>query len=246
MAIAEVGGGSQRAASGNNNGVAGAGTLAYPANVTAGSLLVVAGAVWGSASAPTSVAVTDTRGTSYTVVLGTVPTGLTWRTFIAHGVAPSSGANTVSVDPQGTSSFSFSIDEFGAQSGAPSDVDGGTTTGNIAANASFTASDTVTTVAANALVVGVASQEGATRTLSAGTGNTLIGANSVNSNNQCHAAVFQLATTPGTYTAAVNAASATDPTAYNPGWACQSYSFKPAVAPPFARRRRFFTSRKVA
>lgn len=237
MAITEVA--SQRAASGNNNAIAGAGTLAFPNNVTVGNLLICAGSVWGSAAAPASVAVTDTRSTVYTVVLGAIPSGLTWRTFIAYGVALSSGACTISVDPAGTSSFSFSLDEFNGQHGTPADVAGGDTAGNAPNASTFTASDSITTVAANALLIGVMSHDVADRVLTAATNYTLIGKNETNSNNQCHAAVFRIVTTPTAYTVGVDASSAGG--GANPGQSMQTHSFKPGVASPlFHRSQRFF------
>lgn len=213
MAITEVA--TRRAATGNNDGVDSA-ALAFPNNVTSGNLLIVAGAAWGSSAAPTSIAVTDTRSTSYTVVLGTVVG--TWRTFIAYGVASSSGACTVTVNPNGSSAaLSFSIDEFTGQDATPADVDGGTSTGS-----SNTASDSITTVAANALIIAVSSQDGSTQALTAGAGYTTFGENETNSNNQCHHAIFRIATTATAYTPTVTSAGVT-------AWGLQSHSFEPST-----------------
>lgn len=96
-AIAEVGGGSQRAA-GDSSATSLA--VAYPGSVTSGNLLVACGAAYDSGGAPASVSVTDTRSTSYTVLSAASTTGGDdVRIFIAYGVAPSSGANTVTMDP---------------------------------------------------------------------------------------------------------------------------------------------------
>jgi len=218
VAITEVGSGSQRAATGNNSGVDSA-SLAFPGNVTSGSLLIVAGAMWASGAAPTGATVTDTRSTSYTVVVGTVPPGMTWRTFLAYGVAPSGGACTVTVNPTGSSAdLSFSIDEFAGQDASPADVDGGTSTG-----LSSTSSDSLTTVAADALIVGVTSHEGSTGAITpTGTGQTQIGENESNSANQCHNACFRIVTTATSYTFSWTLLSTHD-------WAAQTHSFKPST-----------------
>lgn len=228
MAITEVA--SRRAATGNNDGVDSA-ALAFPNNVTSGNLLVVLGAAWGS-SAPTSIGVTDSRSTSYTVILGAIPSGLTWRTFIAFGAAASSGAGTVTVNPSGSSAaLSFSIDEFTGQHGTPTDVDGGNSVGNLTNGAPFTASDSITTEAADALIVGVMSHDAAGTALTAATNYTTIGENEANSSNQCHHAVFRLVTTAQAYTVGVNAANANN--SASPGWSMQTYSFKPSAGGVF-------------
>ena len=218
---------SQRASTGNNNGVDSA-NLAFPNNVTSGNLLIVTGGVWGSSAAPTSITVTDTRSTSYTVVLGDIPAGLTWRTFIAYGNAGGSGACTVTVDPLGAShSLSFSVDEFTGADSSPSDVAGGTSQGNVNGSA-FTASDSITTVAADALIIGVMSHEVDTRTLTAGTNYTTIGENETNANNQCHHAVFRIVTTAQAYTVSIDGGAGG--ASGTPGWALQTHSFKPATS----------------
>ena len=224
MAITEVGSGSQRAAGGNNNSVAAFAALAFPASVASGSLLVAAGAAWGSTAAPTSIAVTDTRGTPYTVALGTVPGGFTWRTFIAYGIAPSSGANSVTVNPagaDGTHSGSFSIDEFTALPNTiVASVNGGTTTGITAVDPTVN----ITTATAGELIIGVMSHDGGSAYLAtAGTGpssGTAIGLNDVNSANQCHWALFEIAGAAGTYDVTWDTANPL------PTGAIQRYSFK--------------------
>lgn len=222
MALAEVGGGTQRATTGDNNAVDSA-ALAFPAAVASGNLLIVAGAWWGTTAAPTSITVTDTRSTSYTVILGTVGAGMTWRTFIAWGVAASSGACTVTVNPAGadaTHAGSYSIDEFSGQHASPASVDGGTTTGQTAA----TISDTITTATVNELLIAAASHDGASNAFTVSGGGTAIGQNITNANNQMHAAQFRLVTTATAYTlswAVTGSATA---------GAVQSYSFKEAAA----------------
>jgi hypothetical protein len=109
--------------------------LAFRDRVGRDNLLVVAGASFRSAAdggPPASITVTDTRGTPYTVLsdVFTDPGGGV-RFWIAFGVAPSPGACTVTVDPDGTTDTSFSIDEFsGVDPDAPLEVDGESSTGS--------------------------------------------------------------------------------------------------------------------
>lgn len=113
--ITEVGSGTQRATGTGAN--VDSGTVAYPANVVSGNLLITAGSCFKS-PASTSVTVTDTRGTSYTVKIGTAIGG--YVPFIAYGLAPSSGACTVTVNPEGPQNwFTASIDEFASDDGWP-------------------------------------------------------------------------------------------------------------------------------
>ena len=190
-AIAEVGAGSQRASSGKQSSVDSY-SKAYPANVTANDLLTTCGIVY---TGITSVVVTDTISTNYTVYLGP-DTGTGSKPFIAFGVAPSSGANTVAVNPNGASAtLAYSIDEFsGTSVSAPLDVDGSSSTGN-----STTPSDALTTLTANDLILGVAAiGSGGAITISVGSGYTQIGEdeNSITGYN-CE---FKIATTATSYT----------------------------------------------
>lgn len=128
-------------------------TLAYPSAVVANNLLVVTGTVFDDNLTLTSISVTDTIGTSYTVLISTSSLETSrGRSFIAHGLAASSAANTVTVDPNSTScGLAFGIHEF-------SGVD--TTTRVDAAKVEdFATSGTaatvnITTATANALIVG--------------------------------------------------------------------------------------------
>jgi hypothetical protein len=212
---------SMRASSSTFNNVD-SGTLAFPNNVAQDDFLVVAGAVWQSGSAPTGVTVTDTRGTSYSVVLGAVPGSLTWRLFVAYGFAPGAGSCTVTVNPAGgTASFSFGVNAFtGGDTGSQPDVDGATT---FSAGAGTTISDSITTAVADALIIGVMSHDGADVGLSADSPATQFAENEVNSNNQCFNAAFRIVTTAASYTMAWTlAASRNDRQA-------QTVSFKPAT-----------------
>lgn len=209
MAIAEVGGGTQRA----TVEFAGApGTLAFPANVASGSLLIVAGGCYQGSAAPTAVVVTDTRSTSYTTILGAVLSGQS-RGFLAYGISPSAGACTVTVNPEGTSDTgSFSIDEFSGVVDPPLDVDGGSTTGT-----STTPADALTTVTANDLLIGVMIHFSADTAL-APTSGTQIGEIESNA-NQCHAASFQVVTTAQAYTVSWSAGASVV-------WAATTAAFK--------------------
>ena len=216
MPWAEVGAGSQR----NQTSAASADstTLVFPANVAADSLLVVAGACWAVAGAPASVAVTDTLTTAYTVLdvanVGNV------RYFIARGLAPSAGACTVTVNPDGAASdFSFSIDEFSGSHATPLDVDGGSSTGT-----STTPSDGITTVTADDLLIGVMTHVAVSSpTLTKGADYTQIGEIENNLTTQCHHAEFRIVTTAQAYTVdwTVGASVA---------WGCYTAAFKEAVA----------------
>lgn len=205
-------------ASGGNNNLVDSGAVAFSNNVTAGQLLIAAGAWWAAAAAPTTVTNTDNLGSSWTTVLGDVPSGLTWRTWIAYAVAAGSGACTVTSNPGvGVAhSGSFSVDAFTGQNGTPADVNGGRSEGS-----GTTASDAITTGVANALIIAVASQDGGTMALGASAPATLLGENETNSSNQCHIVSFQIATTVTAYTMSFTLGSST-------AWACQTHSFAPA------------------
>lgn len=191
-AIAEVGSGSQRATQSFSGNSA---TLAYPANVASGSLVVVGGSCWTVGSATASIGVTDTRSTSYTVKSGTVGQ---LRVFIAYGITASGGANTVTVDPAGASSdCGFSIDEFSGVNATPLDVDDGMT--NIG-NSAAAPSTSITTVAANALIIGVMSYDDTATTGTPGASYTQIGESETGVSSQPFNAEFRIVTTGTAYT----------------------------------------------
>jgi hypothetical protein len=128
--------------------------LAYPGNVTAGNLLVVGGNAYDTGGT-TGYSVTDSVGTSYTVYACTALTASSTATpFIAVGIAPSSGSNTVTVNPTLDASANqivFGIGEFsGTATSSILDVNGGSSTGT-----STSPSDGITTASANALILGL-------------------------------------------------------------------------------------------
>jgi hypothetical protein len=196
-------------------------TLAFPNNVTSGNLLVVLGADFLDPDGPTSVAVTDTLGTSYTVVLsGEVGAGK--KSFIAFGVAPSSGANTITVTPDpANTTYTFSIDEFSGPHATPASVDGDRT---IAINTT-TVSDSITTIEENELILGVITfDDQVNPTITEGVDYTEIGAN-VGSGGTSgpHHAVFRIVTTAQAYTVDWSSSHIL-------WWHAQTYSLKPAIA----------------
>lgn len=128
-------------------------TVAYPANVTSGNLLCVGGSAYTGTTAQT-MAVTDTRSTSYTVYLADNFSNGSQFAFIACGKAPSSGSNTVTLTPSISSYIDAAITEFTGQDQTSFlDVDGSQTS-NDTTTTSGVASITFSTVASNALVLG--------------------------------------------------------------------------------------------
>ena len=213
MAFAEVGAGSQR------NTVTGSAVdfldNAFPANVAAGSLLIVAGRAWSTTGGVPTV--TDTVLTSYTVV-GAVEGNFT--RYIAYGVSPSAGANTVRVNHPGTANYSaYAIDEFSGQHAAPLDVDGGVTSGSGTA-----VSDTLTTVETGDLIVGLAGwSEGSNTAITPGADYTQIGEYEDNLNIVSFNAVFAIVSAAQLYTVDWTLA-------ISRSWTAMTLAFKPAAA----------------
>jgi hypothetical protein len=221
-AINEVGSGSQRAGYAGTSEEPSHG-LPFGGNVTAGNLIVVAGAVWQT-SVPASISVSDSQATSYTVLDGTL--GSTIRIFIAYGIAGGSGANTVTVDPDGSAYISFGINEFSGVDSTPLDADGGQSTASDSAP-----QDGITTVADNALIIGVVTQNSGSITITPDSGWTEIGESEDGSNTQPYNAMFQIVTSAGAYTASWTFAAART-------WAARSASFEPATGGGTAARHR--------
>lgn len=151
-AFTEVGGGTQRATA-TECTIADTCAQAFPGNVTVGNLIIVGGNTYDSSGA-TGYTITDTVGTTYSVLTCTTLTASATATpFIGYGIAAASGANTVTVNPTIDASANqivFAIDEFSGADASPLDVNGGSSTGS-----STTPSDSVTTTALNDLVVGL-------------------------------------------------------------------------------------------
>lgn len=131
--------------------------LAFASNPAAGSFIVVGGAVWDGGSVPTSVSVTDSLSTSYTCLHDDIGGGDV-REFLCYGTTTSSGANTVTVDPEGSAFISFGIAEFTGPDSTPLDADGGVTD-NAGTPGGTNTTDSITTISANALIIAVFSVE---------------------------------------------------------------------------------------
>lgn len=197
-------------------GSAAARDLAFGANVTSGQFLVVVGKNNpGSPAAPT---VTDTVGTSYTVVT-TNDGGGGENTFVAYGSAAASGANTATVTLGAAYSLWFmACTGFTGVHATPADAsltrNGGT---------SSTPSHSITTGVANALIIGLASDPATNNdaiTLDAGDG-TVIFEYELGGTNNRGSAIFNIVTTAQAYTIGWDfTTSAT--------WQVGLISFKPA------------------
>jgi len=189
--FAEVGSGSQRATTQvfNVNST----TLAYPASVSANTLLVVWGSAYADGSAPASVTVTGLQG-AYTVV--TCPSNFdTFINFIAYRRSTAAGSETVTVDPAGTGAYiSFTVDEFSLANGLQPVLDA---TGACTNGTSAAVSGTVTTTTtANTLILGLVSgTEG--QTITPGGSYTQAGEKET---THPHNAVFRVVTTAQSYT----------------------------------------------
>lgn len=190
-AIAEVGGGTQRAT--KETGSVASTTLAFPGNVTSGNLMVLLGMANNSIA---SVGVTDTLGSTWSCLSGSFSVD---RLYICYAKAPSTGANTVTLTPSANASLTFWIDEFtGQHATSPLDVNGGISTGT-----STSPADSLTTTVANALVLGVMQKQcggctGAESITPAG-GYTQIGEEEDATSPLSGSAVFQVVTTAQAY-----------------------------------------------
>lgn len=217
--IEEVGAGSQRAQVATTSAVA-TQDFVYPGSVTSGDLLVIAGGMYAGDGNPTFDSLTSTRSSAFSVFLGsTVAAGLQ-RTFIAYALATSSGACTITADlgSDGADAayISAAIDEFSGVNATPLDVDGGTSTGT-----STSAADTITTLTANDLIIGVATHV-TLATLTATGGLTTFGEYDGPGTDQVYFnAAFQIATSATAYSPTWTLGSLS-------GWAAQTAAFKPA------------------
>lgn len=207
----------------SNTGTAGnydSTTLAYLSNVTAGNLLTCSGSVWNG-SEVTSITITDSVGTSWTVILSTsVSGGYPHKTWIAYGIAGGSGPNTLTIDPNGSGRYSsHGCAEWSGPHATPLDVDGGTSTGS-----STSASDDITTTDPDALVLEVMSQgSGGNHSLTADTGGgwTMLTENE-NAGNAPYATQYQI------FSGSAGAKTATITIGASVAWVAQTASFKPA------------------
>jgi hypothetical protein len=197
VAIAEV---ADQVATGSGSGTVFA-DVVFPDDVTAGSLVTVKGAVWNDGGLTTiNVAKQAGDATIGSVAVLQSTTGLSYagglvHEFIAYATVIGPGALTMRVTTNlatATNYFSISCDEFSG-SNIALDVNGGETIGFDTAPTS-----TITTLTANALVIGVISTDTGLTSWSAGSGFTLI--DSVTSAAiQPYAAEFRVVGAPGEY-----------------------------------------------
>jgi hypothetical protein len=172
-------------------------SVPFPGNVTANNLLVVAGTVWRDQG--TTITISDTLGTGYSTLIFVSTTDGDYRPFIAYGIAPSSGGNTVTVTAGADGSYcSFGMDEFsGADASAPLDTDGGGVSGGPDTNPT----SSLTTGVANALIVGTMSvQANAVVLMTPGSGYTEIAEEEDNTNHQSFHTEFKIVATAQAYT----------------------------------------------
>ena len=150
-----------------NNGVT-SGAATFGSNVTAGSLIVVCVALFRAGGSNVS-SITDSLSNTYAqdvtqTYLGTDCRQSTWRAFNSGA-----GANTVTVNLSACSDLTFTISEFGgALTTDPNDAS------NQATGTSQTPSVSVTAVDSNVMMVGSFAHAGTNRTLTSGTGYSLL------------------------------------------------------------------------
>lgn len=173
-------------------------TLAFNSNVTSGNLLIITGGIWNGNDV-TSFTMSDSVGTTYTTLLGSATGGIPIKPWIAYGIAGGSGANTVTINPNGVGRYSsHTIAEFSGIDATPLDADGGNSTGS-----STTPSDGMTTIAADTVVIGtVVHGHGGTIAITEDTGGgwTLLG--EIQSiSNAPHNAQYQIFSSAGAKTA---------------------------------------------
>lgn len=197
-AIAEVGAGSQRGSGSGFN--AATADCAFPGNVTSGNVIVVAGGLYNDVGTVGAITTAKTAGTATigavsTILSSTGVFGGRMKAWISYALVTGTGSLTMRVSPDIASSnyMRVACDEFSGTN-ITLDVNGGE-----AVLASATpVSDTITTAAANALIVGVTVPDSSVASWTAGTGYTLIGS-SLDSATQIYAAEFKIATTATAY-----------------------------------------------
>jgi hypothetical protein len=171
-------------------GVNGTGSVAFPSNVTAGDLLIVLTTLNSAAVTPT-----DTLGTVYTLVDSSGGAGFFGNVTAMHwGVAPASGANTVSF--AGTSLSGIAVAEF---RGVTSLVDTHAANFNVASLSLTTAHPTM-------IVIGRAEHSGNTDTYT-GTGGVTIAVQRSDATRGTMALGYLAEGSAGTYTPGISGTS---------------------------------------
>lgn len=201
---------SQRAQRSSNSSPA---TLDFSNNVTAGNLLCIAGAAYDGGGI-TTFNVSDSRSTVYTTYVSNP--GGTINGFLACGKALTSGANTVTVQPDALDTYVvYAIDEFTGQDTTTFlDVDGGS-----AIDSTTTPTIDVTTSVANAMILAVETDYNGTQSITEAGGWTLIGEEEDGATYVHFSFIFQIVTTGTTYTASWTIVSAP--------WSVYAISVKP-------------------
>jgi len=199
-------------------------TLAFDSNIGSGRGLTFSGAFWNGTEV-NALTLTDTRSTSWSTFVGAGSAGTPDAPALGYGASTSGGACTVTIDPNGGGRYgSFTIAEWDdLDSASLLDVDGGNTTGG-AANA---AADSLTTVAANTLVIGVVTHGAGAGTLTPNTGGGWTELGEIESGaNAPSSSVYQYFTSAGSKTV--------DWSVNPPNWSVQTMSLKQAGAAPAA------------
>lgn len=196
-------------------------TLAYNSNVTSGNLLTCSGGVWNG-SEISSIPHSDTVTTSYFTILGsTTPAGFALKPWTAYGMAAGSGANTVTINPQGGGRYSsHTIAEWSGVDSTPLDVDGGSSTGT-----STTPSDGITTTAASTVVVATVTHGGSgSQSITEDTGGGWTKLGEIEStSNAPHNTQYQLFSSAGAKTASWTLGGTL-------GWSAMTVSFEETAA----------------
>lgn len=218
-AIAEVG--AQKAVVHDSS--VGASTVAFPGNVTAGNLIILAGATANTFGGISSVVVAKSSGTATIGTVsqsfgatGVVLGGFTTKVYIAYAIVTGSGSLTLSITPDlGSGNYTNAvIDEFSGVSATPLDVDGGEATGNSAG-----ATDTITTVTTNDLIVGVIAIGFNVASITDGSGYTNL---DTDVTTAVYDAMFRIVTTATTYNVDWTWSGAQD-------WTIVNVAFKPTA-----------------
>lgn len=190
---------------------------AYPSNVLSGDLLVVA-VYWGN-SAVTSVTISDTLSTTWNQSNGpTLDTGSDYHATIYWGIAPSAGADTVTVNFSGAGGNfpSIFIHEYYIPSGATVSVDG--TPVNGTGSSGTPNSGNITTTVSGDLLLGYISQWDSSSAFFAPTGwSTRLYSSLTAGDNITQDTITGSA---GTYAATVTGQIGSDP------WIAQAVAFK--------------------
>ena len=198
MAIAEIGG---QKVEDEGSDVA-ARIIPYPNDVAAGSLLINVGAVW-HANGVNSVTAALNSGTatieSFTTLLGS--TGVSWaggvgKAFICYStvITPGSLSLIVSTNEPLNNYYQIAIDEFSGVDSTPLDVNGG----EALFGAATGVTDTISTLTANSLIIGVIVTDEAVTAFTDGSGYTNIYTDPTGT-QQPSDAMFRIVTTAASY-----------------------------------------------